>query len=389
MNDLNLIFSYGFFEARLFDLPNFLICIVTVLLLGKINKVSVSTQLVLVVHCFLPFILNQVLFEVSYMPDQFKYWRVFNLIRSGDFSAVSNYTSSTIVAASYFFSVLPFPNAAGPWSLGFYNAFLYVVLFFWLHSKKVFTPLSRNFYLFFPSFALYSSLGLRDTFIIFFMVFSIQFARENKKLFMLLSSIPLYFIKFQNFFILVPLMIIYSVFKVAKKGMTLLRGSVISFIGVLLILASAPIALPLVNQYRASMFAEDGGDPSDLTLISGVGDFIFQGLTSFIYFLSKPLPWEATSFFQLVQSLENLFVLVILYLVTKQAWKKDLKKLIFWMLFMVLAMSIYGLVVANYGTAVRYRYPFVVIYILFVCSDCNIQRLFPKKNKVSSGNGAG
>ncbi len=51
---------------------------------------------------------------------------------------------------------------------------------------------------------------------------------------------------------------------------------------------------------------------------------------------------------------------------------------------MALAMSVYGLVVANYGTAVRYRYAFVVIYVLFVCADCNIQRLFPNKKALAS-----
>lgn len=46
---------------------------------------------------------------------------------------------------------------------------------------------------------------------------------------------------------------------------------------------------------------------------------------------------------------------------------------------MALGMSVYGLVVANYGTAVRYRYPFIMIYVLFVCADCHVHKLFPKK----------
>lgn len=40
---------------------------------------------------------------------------------------------------------------------------------------------------------------------------------------------------------------------------------------------------------------------------------------------------------------------------------------------------VYGLVVANYGTAVRYRYAFVVMYVLFVCSYCKVEKLFPNK----------
>src|SRR5699024_4486572 len=105
----------------------------------------------------------------------------------------------------------------------------------------------------------------------------------------------------------------------------------------------------------------------------GVGDFVYQGLTSGFYFLSKPFPWEVNSALQLIQSLENVFVLGVLFLITRQAWNKSLDKLAFWLLFMALAMSVYGLVVANYGTAVRYRYAFVVIYVLFVCADCDIE----------------
>ena len=380
MNDLNWIYTYGFFGARLFDLPNFTICIVVILIIGRRLNVSGMTQFILVLHCFLPFALNDVLFDVSYLPDQYRYWEAFNLIRTGeDFSTVSSSYSSTVTIASYFLAFIPFPIALGPWSLGFYNAFLYVVLFFWLYSKKVFTSLSQNFYLFFPSLALYSSLSLRETLIMFFMVISIQFARENKKILMLVSTLPLYFIKFQNFFVIFPLMIIYSLFKVSQRGMTLARAGLISLIGLIVVLISAPIAIPIVNKFRLDMFVEDGGNAKNISLITGIGDFIFQGLTSALFFLSKPLPWEASNALQLIQSLENVVVLVILFLITRQAWKLRPDKLAFWLMFMILAMSIYGLVVFNYGTAVRYRYPFVVIYVLFVCADCNIKKLFRKK----------
>lgn len=381
MNSLNWIYTYGFFEARLFDLPNFAICLVLILILGRKLKVASGVQFVLILHCFLPFILNDVLFATNYMPDQFKYWKTVNLIRNGDFVTASYSNADNVVTASYFLAALPFPNAIGPWSLGFYNSFLYVLLFFWLYSKKVFTPVSQNFYLFFPSFALYSALSLRETLIMFFMVVAIQLARDNRKVLMLLALVPLYFIKSQNFIILAPLIIIYSIFKISQKGMTLIRAGIISLLGMLAVLASAPIALPVINKARVNMFVEDGGRIEDIELISGIGDFILKGLTSGFEFLLKPFVWEASGFLQLVQTFENLIILAILFLITRQAWKTQPNKLAFWLLFMALAMSVYGLVVFNYGTAVRYRYAFVVIYVLFVCADCNIQKLMPKKER--------
>ncbi len=227
--------------------------------------------------------------------------------------------------------------------------------------------------------ALYTALSLRETLILFFMILAVVYARESKILKSILCMAPIYLIKFQNFYIVGPIVLLYFIFNVAKNGMGLKKALVIGVIGLVSLIASAPIALPLVNTFRVAMFVEDGGDRNDIQLISGVGDFVFQGLTSGFYFLSKPLPWEAASALQFIQSFENLAVLGILFLITRQAWKKSPDRLAFWLLFLALSMSVYGLVVANYGTAVRYRYAFVVMYVLFVCADCNITQLRSKK----------
>jgi hypothetical protein len=380
MPDFDWIFNYGYLGSRVFDLANFMICAVVVLLFGQKLRVSALTQLILILHCFLPFILNDVLFPTSYMPDQFRYWRAFNFIRSGEFELVTQYEpSKTVLIPSYFFSLIPLPIAAGPWSLGFYNAFLYILLFFWLYNKKVFTSVSLAFFLFFPSFALYSSLALRETLIIFFMIISIQLARENRKLLMLFSLIPLYFIKFQNFFIILPLLIVYVVFSVFKKGMTLGSFFIVTIVGCISIVAVAPAVLPLINMFRKAMFVEDGGDADGISEITTLSEFFTEALTAAPYFLTKPFIWEASNALQLIQSIENLVVLIFLVIITRQAWRNQPKKLIFWMLFLSVSMTIYGIVVANYGTAVRYRYPFIVAFVLFVCADCNIQQLFPTK----------
>lgn len=380
MSDLSWIYSYGFIGTRMFDLPSLFICLLTILILGYKFQVPRNYQIVLAIHCLLPFFLNDVLFSATYMPDQFKYWLAVNQIRSGEvgfFEALSD--PGNVLQASVFFSVLPFPAPVSVISLGFYNTFIYIALFFVLYKKKIFTKFSLWFYLLFPSMALYTALSLRETLILFFMVLAVVYARESKVFKTVLCLIPITLIKFQNFYIVGPIVLLYFIFNVAKKGMGLTKALIIGVIALASLLVSAPIALPLVNKYRVAMFVEDGGDPNDIELISGAGDFVYQGLTSGFYFLSKPLPWEAASALQFIQSFENLFVLGILFLVTRQAWRKSPDRLAFWLLFMALAMSVYGLVVANYGTAVRYRYAFVVMYVLFVCADCKVEKLFPNK----------
>lgn len=383
MSELNWIYTYGFLGTRFFDLPNLFICLLLVLVLGYKFKISRNYQLVLVLHCFLPLVLNDVLFNASYMGDQFRYWRGVNALRIGELGYIDALTNGgNVEQASAFLASLPFLSPVSVISLGFYNTFLYIILFFILYVKRIFTKVSIWFYLLFPSAALYTALSLRETLIFFFMVLTIVYARESKVFKSIICIAPLYLIKFQNFFILGPIVLLYFVFNVARKGMGMAKAVTIAVIGLIALLLSAPIAIPILNGARVAMFVEDGGRAEDISLITGAGDFVFQGLTSALYFLAKPLPWEAGGALPFIQSIENLAVLVVLFLITRQAWKRFPDKLTFWLLFMALAMSVYGLVVANYGTAVRYRYPFVIIYVLFVCADCNIRELFPKNKKL-------
>lgn len=371
------IHSYGFLASRLFDLPNFFICVVLVLAGGKLFRVSVWAQIVLILHCFLPFVINGVLFDYNYMPDQFKYWSLFNQIRGGQLSISEAVSGGNTQQAAVFFAFMPLPSAVAPLSLGFFNSFLYVALFYWLFSKKVFTNFSMWFFLVYPSMALYSALALRETFIFVLMVMAVQFAREGRWVPMLLVFVPLYLIKFQNFYILAPILMLFLLFGIRRTGISVGKGVLTAAAGLCGLLASAPIALPMVNKFRVAMFVEDGGHPEDIELISSSLDFVVQGLTSGLYFLAKPWPWEAANVMQFVQSLENIIIVILLALLTNQAWKHYPRKLIFWLLFMLFGMSVYGLVVANFGTAARYRYPFIVIYVVFVCAECQVHKVLP------------
>lgn len=362
---------------RFYDLPNFLICALLVLLAGRSLKVPALYQGILLLHCLLPFVLNGVLFSYGYMPDALKYWRSFNAIRAGDLGILDAWMAGNVSKAAVLFSVMPFPFAVSPISLGFFNSFLYSALFFWLYRKQVFTPVSLWFFLFYPSLALYTGMGLRDTFIFVFMVMAVQWAREGRWWFALLPLYFLYAIKFQNFFILGPILLVYVLFGIRRSGISGGRAACVVVVAVVTLIAIAPIALPEVNKFRGAMYVEDGGNVEDIEFIGSPGEFVAEGMVSGLYFLAKPFPWEAGSGMQLIQSLENLVVLLLLGLIVRVAWKQAPRKLMFWLLFMALALSVYGLVVFNYGTAARYRYPFVVIFVLFVCADCGVRRVLP------------
>ena len=377
MTDFNWVMSSGFLGMRFYDLPNFFICVLFVLVGCKALRIKPAVQFVLLLHCLVPFFLNEFLFSTSYLGDQFRYWRQFNAIRAGELSLLEAWISGgNVEQAAALFALIPMPLAVSPISLGFFNTFLWTALFFWLYQKRVFTPASMWFFLLYPSMALYTGLSLRDTFIFVFMIMAVQFAREGRWLPMLLVFGPLYAIKFQNFFIIAPVLVVYLLFGIRRTGVSVGRGILTMIVGAAALVAASPIALPLINVFRAAMYAEDGGERDQLNLIEGPGEFVAEGLTSGVYFLMKPFPWEATGLLQLIQSAENLVVFGLLVLIVRAAWRRVPKKLIFWLLFMFFGLSIYGLVVFNYGTAARYRYPFIAIFVLFVCADCQVRSLF-------------
>jgi len=82
------------------------------------------------------------------------------------------------------------------------------------------------------------------------------------------------------------------------------------------------------------------------------------------YFLMKPLPWEANSFLTFLQSFENILILIFLSFMFIRTSKVDKQIAFKWLVYLFAALGIYGLVVYNFGTAVRYKFPFIVIVIV-------------------------
>ena len=112
------------------------------------------------------------------------------------------------------------------------------------------------------------------------------------------------------------------------------------------------------------MFIEDGGYSGSYVPMKTIEDFIIIALQSAPYFLMKPLPWEADSFLQLVQSVENIFIFLFLGYMLFRTSRFDKQIAFKWFVYLIAALSIYGLVVFNFGTAVRYKFPFIVIVIV-------------------------
>ena len=217
-------------------------------------------------------------------------------------------------------------------------------------------------YDFYPSLLLYSSLALRDTLVLVFMVLSVVYFIENKRMLAILFSIPLLFIKYQNFFLILVFFAAHLYFS---------RDSLIyRFRHLFLIIVIASLApflmtiIEILDIARLNMFVEDGGYRGSYKNMQTIEDFIIIALQSAPYFLMKPLPWEADSPLQLLQSFENIFIFIFLIYMLIKTSRLDRQIALKWLVYLIAAFSIYGLVVFNFGTAVRYKFPFIVIVII-------------------------
>lgn len=120
MTDIYWIMSESFLGMRFYDVPNFLLCLLFVIIGCRILEVPRSAGILLVGHCALPFILNGVLFSFSFMPDVFRYWHEFNAIRSGQLSFWEAIGAGNVEQAAVLFALMPFPLGVTPLSLGFF-----------------------------------------------------------------------------------------------------------------------------------------------------------------------------------------------------------------------------------------------------------------------------
>jgi len=375
MDDFHWVLRTSFFESRLYDLAYFITCIVFVFLGNTLFKVRSLPAVLILAHCLLPLILYGGVISYQYMPDGLKYWDAFNGIRMGDISVNDAFMGGNVEQAALLFSIFPMPAAVTPASLAYINIIIYASLYYWLTSKKIFTPVSEWFYLIYPSFALYAGLPLRDTMIFAFMLVAIQWAREGRWFLLILPLFLLSSIKFQNAFILILFIFSGMSFGLFKKGISLPKGAFLVFFGFVFLYITEPVLGPEINRFRLAMYVENGGLSSEVGQIYGVKDFFYSALLGGFYFIVKPLPWEVSGVFPLIQVSENILVFIFLVLLVVVAWRRNPRKLMLWVFFIVFGSAIYGMVVFNYGTAARYRFPFILLFVIFVCADCGVQRV--------------
>lgn len=336
------------------NLSGLLLVIIVALRLGKI---PLWLAFFLGLFTFIPFILNDFIFPASYMPDQFGYLQNVQNLRDGNLEYI--HWSNTVGLASMILALVPLPFVETIYSLGFFNRLIVIILIVWLYASKKLRGWPLLFFIFYPSFLLYSSLALRDTLVFLFMVIPVILFLENRRFVALLFALPLFILKFQNFFLIVIFFFLHLAF---TKDSFFYKYRVVFLVASLVIFSQFLFQIiEAIEYYRVAMYYEDGGVSDDYVPIQSISEFLILGLRASPYFLLKPFPWESSSLLQLVQSFENILIFWFLAFLFWRTLKINKIIAIKWFIFLFSALTVYGLVVFNYGTAVRYKFPFILM----------------------------
>lgn len=310
-----------------------------------------------------PFFINYLLFDPEYMSDQFGYLDITKSLRSGMFKG--EYSFSLIVAG-YIFSIVPVPIISSVLSIGFVNRLIFSLYFLELNRKYAYLRKSLLLVITIPSLVLYSSLALRDTIILIAMVQIVLIFRNGRYLEVFLVMLLLVVLKPQNALLMLLFLFI---FRFGKGAISSVKYLVI-FVVFLVSITSFTIDswLDYLNLIRNAMWAENGGIDI-LEPIMGLADMLIIVPSSVVNFFLKPNIGEVDSLLTILQFLENIVLYGWLFIISKKLLKVSPLKFWPWALFILISSSVYGLIVANAGTISRYRYPFLIIFLLGMLNE--------------------
>ena len=361
----------------LYDIINLEFVLVFYFIIVFYLRLDILRSFLVAGHLITIFLLNDILFDPSYWIDQYNYLNVARDIRAGNISlqGVSVGGASRILLPSFVFAFSPIPFINSVQSIAMINFLFYLLSFVYLRKKRISSNSIDFFFLLYPSFLLYSSLALRETLIVFFMILSFYFILvEEKRLPAFLFLLPLVIIKIQNFLIVI---LTYFVYMFLRKG-SIKKYLIFFGSGLLIVFFGDRVPqinffFEKINWYRYNLIAENFNYNWDFMANYDYEPFtvgfsmIPLVLKSFVYMILKPLPWEVTNLVQMMQSIENIFfVTFIVWLLRKKVYSLIIKqKLIFLNILLVLSMTVYGLVTFNFGTAARFRFPFIVVYLVY------------------------
>ena len=244
---------------------------------------------------------------------------------------------------------------------------------------------------FFPTLILYSSLILREVYIVFFLLLGlIGIANFLKK-----ESISQFLVALGSFYILIffhgPMalgglvFIFYILLKTTTKQLiNLFRLKINIFYLFLMIVSSIPLTLYLTNKlsipyiggleslfflekftYRINIYIQDTASYPQWLLIENSYELFTKGILKIIYFLYAPFLWDLKNTYHIFGFFDANLYMILTYYVIKNwnaIWTNPTTRI--FILILVTYLVIYGIGVGNFGTSIRHRSKFIVIFLV-------------------------
>lgn len=372
--------TYDYLSSNpIFDIGNFIVTFIFLIICTKYFQLKKIHFYFLSLHSILPFFINDFFMDYSYMPDQTRYIFYSDFFRyitqqksiNYDISIGDDFFYSKTGFTAYLLSLIPIPNMLTTRSLGFVNKVLFIILFSYLYKKKIFTNFSAYFFLAYPSFALYSGIALKEMLSVFLMILIIERSYNfNYKQFPILAFLifSCSIIKFQFIIFIAPIstLLIVNPFDFKNKGFNYVTYILLTIITFLIGILLFKIFATEINDTRYSFFIDNGNLAENFVVFNNFFDFVFYGLQELLKSLLEPLPSINNNIYNNIQFLENIFISIVILVITFIAMKSDYRRAIIWIFFLIFSLMMTSVIVDNIGTLSRYKFPLILTYIIFV-----------------------
>ena len=255
-----------------------------------------------------------------------------------------------------------------------------ICLFLKLNSRVARTALLLT--LFWPSFILFNSLNMRDTLIIFLSIDMLyRFLRNSERarfidtVILIVEFILLTVLRTQNALVYVSMLGVYILYSRARKGRLL---DVFTPIPVIVVIA-AFFVFYFASQYFDGILRYINVEMK-WRAVGGSAYLIDQSYNSwldvvkwapirFIYFSFGPFPWNVRNGFMLLAFFESaaflvFFIFTIRFILSKKIFSPS-PQVVLLLSFAVIGLLANSIIDSNYGTAIRHKMNYIVIFFIF------------------------
>ena len=288
--------------------------------------------------------------------------------------------SKDLNTISFFYALfLPILKYNDPSIIGGINRLIFICFFAYLSKIKILKKF--NFFyltlLFYPSLIMYTNLGGKENLMMIILIVAIISLYEKRSSLLIVSLTILYVIKINLFSIFFPAVVFIYLYDI-KKYKDLKYYMFIFLIYFAMFPSNIKKKIEYeINWRKFNLKCEDINQERQIKGYYGceniqIDDFTLEigKIPIILYnsfrFIMSPMPDRITKFVHKVQFVENIFLLLYLIIITLYAVKaKKFETIKIFLIFLFL-IAIYGNIFSNPGTAIRWKYPLIMMYLFYL-----------------------